>query len=159
MKRPAPPAPLPIDYAARGYPKSAKGDWARWQDGTYFAPGQGEFHQLGGQWASGEALFAVVGLEDGTWLAGGSIHGPRYPDRAAALAAAVAEIVKRVGFCVLGWEVNGKWCPPGSMRMPREQGEAIIAWASEIAGIPPAVLPERHPLNAPPKPDHGPLFA
>lgn len=150
------------DPGQRGLPRNAKGQYGAYVGGNQFALAQGECHQLTGQWASIEALFAVIKLETGEWLADTDATSQRYSDRGAALAAAAQRVARKVTAGVIGDCVGGRWWPP-MVPMGRAQAEAIIEWACAIAGIQPIPIPDRHamapsPPAPPPPPAQGRLL-
>jgi hypothetical protein len=139
------PTPLEQSPAARGYPRSAKGEYGHWQNGSYFSTSQQEFHKLGGRCAGGDAQFGIIELENGEWLAGGCIRGARYPDRQAALAAAATECIRTVTSAAKPY-TNGRTYPA---RLDVWFANTIIQWAANEAGIPAPLMAEPAPRPLP----------
>jgi hypothetical protein len=132
-KSPALQSQLPIDPAASGYPRNAKGEYGEWQDGACFTPWQVEWHKLEGRHASIEAQLGIVELEDGTWLADLVVWGERFPTREQALQHAVEEVITRVRNLA-----RPRVLPGGTAFLPHlsiEEANAIIKWASSLIGI------------------------
>lgn len=127
------PTPLAQSPAARGYPRSAKGEYAQWQDGRCFSSSQMEWHSASHHWfASVDSQFGIIELETGEWLADGWIFSERYPDRQAALKAAAEKCIQRVTVAAQPF-ANGRVYSP-LVRI--EFANAVIQWAANEAGIP-----------------------
>jgi hypothetical protein len=139
--------PLPIDPATRGYPRSTKGEYGSWQNGSCFTPWQAEWHKLEGRYASIHAQFGIVELEDGTWLSDLHVWDERHPTRADALWAAGERVIHRA---IQGAKpyTNGSFT--FSPRMTLGEANAIIAWASgEIGEEPKLLTPDDLPRKSP----------
>jgi len=124
---------LPIDPAARGYPRNAKGEYGEWQNGACFTPWQAEWHKLEGRHSSIEAQLGIVELEDGTWLAGLAVWDDRFPTREQALQHAVEEVIARVRLLAKPKALSGGYTLPSLMSV--DEANIIIAWASGLVGI------------------------
>lgn len=86
--------------AASGYPKTIAGEYGKWQRGSCFSPYQDgvEWHKLEGRHASINAQFAIVALEDGSWLAGTAVWDQRCATRDEALRVAVENAIIQAQF-------------------------------------------------------------
>lgn len=81
--------------AAAGYPKTIAGEYGAWQQGSCFSPYQSgvEWHKLEGRYSSIDAQFAIVALEDGSWLADTAVWDQRCATREEALRVAVQNAI------------------------------------------------------------------
>ncbi|WP_020471516.1 hypothetical protein [Zavarzinella formosa] len=146
---------LPINPAANGYPRTAKGEYGVWQDGSHFAPWQSEWHKLDGRYCSIHAQFGIVELEDGTWLSGLAVWDERHQSREEALRAAGEEVIQSATRLAKPW-TNGGFTH--SARISLAEANAIITWASGVIGCEPHLVAR---TDEPKKPPHWadlPLF-
>lgn len=140
---------IPAPHPGEGrFPRTAEGEFGAHQDGECFDWSQGEGFVLEGEGEHHAASMSIVPLEDGSWLAGRNLLlARRHPDRAAALRDEAERVANIVTIYVIGCQAGDNWLDaPGSLQMDRGAGEAVIAWACGVAGIPPIPIPERpHP--------------